>query len=207
MCSRYLPHVSHNISHYLNDDTINLGGLDEDPSNIKNIKNNNKEKLNLLYVKSKSRLIFAHININSIRNKFDDLKLLIHDNVDILVITETKLDDTFTSAQFYMEGFKNPISGIIIYTRENIPSKILEQLLVGANNEGIFVELNLHNSKWVLFAGYSPSKEHISPYLKKIEVIMNKFVNDYDNIIMTGDFNCDVDNKHENTDDTNMFKK
>ena len=27
---------------------------------------------------------------------------------------------------------------------------------------------------------------------------MNKFVNDYDNIIMMGDFNCDVDNKHEN---------
>ena len=82
MCSQYLPHVSHNISHYLNDDTINLGGLDEDLSNNKNIKNN-KEKLNMLYVKIKSRLIFAHININSIRNKFEDLKLLIQDNVDI----------------------------------------------------------------------------------------------------------------------------
>ena len=80
-------------------------GLDEDLSNNKNIKNN-KEKLNMLYVKSKSRLIFAPININSIRSKFEDLKLLIQDNVDILVVTETKLDDTFTSAQFYMEGFK-----------------------------------------------------------------------------------------------------
>ena len=105
MCSQYLPHVSHNISHYLNEDTINLGGLDEDLSNNKNIKNN-KEKLNMLYVKSKSRLIFAPININSIRSKFEDLKLLIQDNVDILVVTETKLDDTFISAQFYMEGFK-----------------------------------------------------------------------------------------------------
>ena len=50
-----------------------------------------------------------HIKINSIRNEFEDLKLLIQDNVDILVITETKLGDTFTSAQFYMEGFKTPI--------------------------------------------------------------------------------------------------
>ena len=134
MCSQYLPHVSHNISHDLNDDTINLGGLDEDLSN-KNIKNN-KEKLNMLYVKSKSRLIFAHININSIRNKFEDLKLLIQDNVDILVVTETKLDDTFISAQFYMEGFKTPIrldrnsfgGGIVIYIRENILLKFLDQL-------------------------------------------------------------------------------
>ena len=118
-----------------------------------------------------------------------------------------------------MEGFKTPIrpdrnsfgGGIVIYIRENIPSKMLEQLSAGDNDEGIFVELNLRNSKWVLFAGYSPSKEHISPYLKNIEFIMNKFVNDYDNIIMMGDFNCDVDhiimmgdvncdvgNKHEN---------
>ena len=52
----------------------------------------------MLYVKSKSMLIFAHININSIQNKFEDLKLLIQDNLDILVITETKLDDTFTSS-------------------------------------------------------------------------------------------------------------
>ena len=89
MCSQYLPHVSHNIFHYLNDNTINLGGLDENLSNIKN----NKGKLNLLYVKSKSRLIFAHININSIRKKFEDLKLLIQTDVDVLVITETKLDD------------------------------------------------------------------------------------------------------------------
>ena len=123
--------ISSTCISYLNDDTINLGGLDVDLINIKNIKNINKEKLNLLYVKSKSRLIFAHININSIRNKFEDLKLLIQDNVDILVITETKLDDTFTSTQFYMEGFKTPIrldrnsfgGGIVIYIRENIPSK------------------------------------------------------------------------------------
>ena len=124
----------------------------------------------------------------------------------VLVVTETKLDDTFTSAQFYTEGFKTPIrldsnsfgGGIVIYIRENIPSKFLEQLPSGDNDEGIFVELNLRNSKWILFAGYSPSKEHISPYLKNIEIIMNKFVNDYDNIIMMGDFNCDVDKKHEN---------
>ena len=156
----------------------------------------------MLHVKSKSRLIFAHININSIRNIFEDLKLLIQDNVDILVVTETILDDTFTSAQFYMEGFKTPIrldrntfgGGIAIYIRENIPSKYLEQLPSWDNDEGIFVELNLRNSKWVLFAGYSPSKEHISPYLKNIEITVNKFVNDYDNIIMMGDFNCDVDN-------------
>ena len=35
---------------------------------------------------------------------------------------------------------------------------------------------------------------------------MNKFVNDYDNIIMMGALNCDVDNKHENNKILNFCK-
>ena len=46
------------------------------------------------------RVIVATININSIRNKFDELKLLIAANIDVLIITETKLDETFTMANF-----------------------------------------------------------------------------------------------------------
>ena len=38
-----------------------------------------------------NRLNFGQLNINSLRNKFDDLKYLIMDNIDILIITESKL--------------------------------------------------------------------------------------------------------------------
>ena len=51
-------------------------------------------------VKNVGKLIFATLNINSIRNKFDELKSLIIGNIDVLVVTETKLDDSFPSAQF-----------------------------------------------------------------------------------------------------------
>ena len=43
---------------------------------------------------------FGHLNINSIRNKFEILSSLIADTFDIFMLSETKLDDTFTSAQF-----------------------------------------------------------------------------------------------------------
>ena len=43
--------------------------------------------LNDLWVKNLHRLIFAHININSIRNKFDMLADLIVGKVDLLLIS------------------------------------------------------------------------------------------------------------------------
>ena len=39
-----------------------------------------------------NRLLIDKLNINSISNKFDQLKLLVRGKADILVIKETKLD-------------------------------------------------------------------------------------------------------------------
>ena len=39
------------------------------------------------------RIIFAHLDINSLRNKFDAFVDQIKGNVDILIISETKLDE------------------------------------------------------------------------------------------------------------------
>ena len=50
----------------------------------------------------------ATININSIRNKFDQLKLSIAGNIDVLIVTEKKLDETFTTANFEIDGFSEP---------------------------------------------------------------------------------------------------
>ena len=48
------------------------------------------------------------ININSIRIKFGMLTSMIKDNIDILMVSETKLDSSFTNAQFVIEGYTAP---------------------------------------------------------------------------------------------------
>ena len=53
-------------------------------------------------------LVLGHININSIRNKLDMLADLIKSKVDILLVSETKIDDSFPSAQFKTTGFSIP---------------------------------------------------------------------------------------------------
>ena len=52
-----------------------------------------------------NNLVVASININSIRNKFDQLKLLVNDSIDILIVEETKIDETFPTGQFTIEGY------------------------------------------------------------------------------------------------------
>ena len=71
-------------------------------------------------------------------------------NIDILVVTETKLDDTFSTGNFTIPGFTNPYrrdrtangGGILIYVREDIPSKELTHNKLPDDIEGIFIEFN-----------------------------------------------------------------
>ena len=44
-------------------------------------------------------VIFGHLNINSLRNKFESISELIKGNFDIFLINETKLDASFPSNQ------------------------------------------------------------------------------------------------------------
>ena len=46
------------------------------------------------------RLIFDNLNNDSINSKSDQMKFLLQGNVDTLVLSETKLDNSFPTNQF-----------------------------------------------------------------------------------------------------------
>jgi hypothetical protein len=49
----------------------------------------------------------AHLNINSLGYKFDEIKEVPTDNlVDLLIISETKLDESFNDNLFSVDGYK-----------------------------------------------------------------------------------------------------
>ena len=74
---------------------IDIGNLDEALTNNcdPNVVLSTLKSLRL--IKNLNKVIMAHLNINSISQKFDQPSFSIRDNVDILVVGETKLDDTF----------------------------------------------------------------------------------------------------------------
>ena len=48
-----------------------------------------------------NRLIIGQLNINSLRNKFEQLSTMINGNIDVFIISETKLDETSSSTVFF----------------------------------------------------------------------------------------------------------
>ena len=99
------------------------------------------------------KIIAGHLNINSIRNKFDVLSSIIDTNIDILLISETKLDHSFSLAQFRLKGFCIPYrldrnskeDGLFLYFCEDIPSRFLNSGST-CNIQTISVEINLTHS-------------------------------------------------------------
>ena len=83
---------------------------------------------------------------------------------DILIITETKLDDTFPLSQFHIDGFSTPYRldrnrngrGRITYTRQDIPSKIVTKHCFPKDIEALLIELNFRKCKWLLCGFYHP---------------------------------------------------
>ena len=67
-------------------------------------------RIKTIRTRNVNSVINGNLNINSPSSKFDDLKVLMKGMFDILVITETKLDNTFPVSQFYIYiyiGFPN----------------------------------------------------------------------------------------------------
>ena len=83
-------------------------------------------------LKYPKNLIIGHLNINSMRNKFSSLQQTVLGKTDILLLSETKIDDSFPDFQFFAEGFKmyrkdrtKIGGGLLLYVNENLPGKII----------------------------------------------------------------------------------
>ena len=59
--------------------------------------------LSKLKIELVNRLIVRHLNINLLPNIFYQPKNIIGNNIDTLIITETKIDLSFPNAQFMIE--------------------------------------------------------------------------------------------------------
>ena len=53
-------------------------------------------------------VIVGHLNVNSFSRNFDAIKSIFPSNVDIMIFSETKLDDTHPISEFLIEGFSAP---------------------------------------------------------------------------------------------------
>ena len=150
--------------------------------------------------KNKNRPIIAQLNINSLRNKFGFLSSHITKYVDILLLSETKLDDSFPTAQFLLNGFCKPYrldrisngGGILLHVRDDIPSRLLTDYKIKDNLELFFVEVNIRKKKWLLGCSYNSHKNNISNHLHHLSKGLDVYLKSFDNILIMGDLNSEV---------------
>ena len=163
---------------------------------------NAKIGLRKMKIKFPDKLIIAHLNINSIRNKFDSLSFIVENNAEILLISETKQDDSFPSGQFKICGFsmpyqydRNSMDGkFLLYIRDDVPSKLLKHDF-GTNIENLSVEINLRERKCFFNSSYNLHKSKTLNHLNYLNLVFNKYSKVYDNFIFMGDVNVAMSNK------------
>ena len=131
-----------------------------------------------LKISNHNRLIFPTINANSIPNKLDDIRITIADFVDILVINESKLDQSFPESPFFINRFSKPFrkdrnrhgGGLLMYIKEDNSQKELSFNLP-SDIEIIIIELNINKIKWFVCGCYHPpsqSDEYFFYHLGKV---------------------------------------
>ena len=86
--------------------------------------------------------------------------------------------------------------GIIIYVREDIPTRLLTSRDLTSRDfpcdiERLFVEINLRKTKWILFGTYHPPSQNNKVFFhhlgKAIEICSPK----YEKFVLTGGFNSE----------------
>ena len=127
---------------------------------------------------------------------------------DVLVLAETKLDNQFTKAQFYLNQYYEPTrkdhtkasGGLIEYVRNGIIRKRMPQFEL-ENFESIASEITINKEKWLLISFYRTERNenrlsNIRNFLEQLSQILNTATSKYDNIILMGDINIDTKSKN-----------
>ena len=115
------------------------------------------------------------------------------------MISETKLNSSFPNAQFYMKSYSKPYrldrnskgGGIILYVREDIPSKLVNSSRTNHDKEYFLVELNLRKQKWLIICNHNTQKTMFKGYLECISKEIDPHSSKYYNFPLLSDFNSE----------------
>ena len=81
--------------------------------------------------------------------------------------------------------------GITVYVREDIPSKQLTKHKLLDDIEGVFIEVNLRKTKWLIFGTYRPSCQPMEYFFKHISYSSDIYRQTYQKFFLAGDFNTE----------------
>ena len=148
---------------------------------------------------SKKGLKIVHLNIHYLYPKLDEIKLtLSKQDIDILCLCETFLNDTFSENELNIDNYKlfrkdrhTLGGGLLIYIRDDIPCNHRNDL-ESTSIETLCIEIKQPNSKsFLLSYVYRPPSSKVQ-WIKDFTLIMEKSLSGEKECIVIGDFNFDL---------------
>ena len=114
-----------------------------------------------------SGAFIMHLNINSVQNKFEELKILNSSlKAHVLVISETKIDESYPSGQFSLPGYhmykkdkKKGGGGLIAYFSTTLASRRLALPKSYKTLQAIAVESKIGRNDVLFLSIYRPPKQ------------------------------------------------
>ena len=125
--------------------------------------------------------------------------------LDILMISETKLNDSFTvlHRRFRLNDNKHG-GGILLYVQNNINTILLTDHVFPNDSGASFTEIKVITCKWLVCCSYNPSRINVSTHLEQIRKSLDIYSKKYENILLMGDYNVDVKEKNMKVFGTNI---
>jgi hypothetical protein len=199
-------YVENNQKEYT--DNISTQGVTEMPGddNLNRDQSSGDPLIDTLHnvrLKHPKNIVIAHVNINSIRNKFDYIyNVLSKGLTDILCITETKVDESFTVNCFICPGYKcyrkdrNINSGgMMIFVREDIPHTRISAYEINSEPyhiESLVLYFEIKKQKFHLMCLYKNPKVANNVFISLTCDMLNKLTSDGNDIVLLGDLNVDM---------------
>ena len=137
--------------------------------------------------------------------------------LDVLMIQETKLDDSFPNNQFSIANFKSyrkdftaKSGGLVMYIRSDLPQRRVKELenseVESGRVEVLANEIVISDEKWLICSVYKQPTVKDADISNLLESLFNKCSKDYSNYIVCGDINVNVLNeKHCLKDIFNVY--
>ena len=172
--------------------------------NDENILCNLSSSLKALKTKNSKRLGFGNLSINAVNNKFEQLKYIMKNNIDVFIVTEAKLNSSFPIGQFSIDGFAKQFrrdrnkngGGVIIVVIDDIPSKEIKVNFVLSDVECLFIELNVRKTKWLIVGCYHPSSQNNDYYVLSSSCVDLFIINSRKSFQLKHSFTCGLSNQH-----------
>ena len=117
----------------------------------------------------------------------------------MLLIIEIRLDSNSPDSQFVIDGLRQPHcldrnkhgGGVTIFVNEDIPSKSASKHTLPDDIEGMFIEINLRKTKWLILGTHRPPSQPDDYFFKAVGNALDQHPKTYEKFLLLEDFNAE----------------